>query len=187
MAPAPGEDRSIALALVNTELAPRGEALELLGDVASLTGWLRNRGLRVSGLGSAELEAVRTLRSAIRTVFTARAGSGSPPPRDAVAEINRAAGLAPSWPRLRWGEEGPRRERAWVRGATAGEIALATIAADAIETLHGATGERLRRCEAHGCTRLFIQDHGRRRWCSRTCGDRVRFARHYRRTHPSIS
>jgi predicted RNA-binding Zn ribbon-like protein len=34
-------------------------------------------------------------------------------------------------------------------------------------------------CEAHGCARIFFRTHGRRRWCSNTCGDRVRVARHY--------
>jgi predicted RNA-binding Zn ribbon-like protein len=182
-APAPGEDRSIALALVNTELRPRGEPLELLPDVPALIVWLRSWGLHVAGVDAADLDAVRALRTAIRSVFTTRTATG-PPARGAVAEINRAAALAPSWPRLRWGGQGLRPARSWVRGSTPAQIALAVIAADAIDTLHGDSGERLRRCEAHGCTRLFIQDHGRRRWCSRACGDRVRFARHYRRTHP---
>ena len=63
------------------------------------------------------------------------------------------------------------------------DIALAAIAQDAIATLIGETGPGLRACEAHGCIRLFIQEHARRRWCSTTCGDRVRVARHYRKVH----
>jgi predicted RNA-binding Zn ribbon-like protein len=185
--PAPGEARSIALALVNTELWPRGQAIDLLADGRTLARLLRDRGLPAppaTAIGEAELARVHALRAAIRAVFTARAG-GARAPRAAVDEVNRAAALAPRTPRLVWGPDGPRQATTWPADAGPLEIALAWIAGDAIETVRGASGERLRTCDAHGCDRLFIQDHGRRRWCSRTCGDRVRFARHYRRTHPA--
>jgi predicted RNA-binding Zn ribbon-like protein len=184
--PAPGEGRSIALALVNTELSPRGQTIDLLADGRTLARWLRDRGLPAppaTVIGDVQLARVHALRAAIRTMLTARAGGGRAP-RKAVAEVNRAAALAPRTPRLTWGPGGPRQATAWPVGAAPLEIALAWIAGDAIETVQGATGERLRACEAHGCDRLFILDHGRRRWCSRTCGDRVRSARHYRRTRP---
>jgi predicted RNA-binding Zn ribbon-like protein len=184
--PAPGEDRSVALALVNTEPAPRDQPLELLPDAPALARWLRARRLPAppaAAISAPELDRVRALRTAIRAVFTARAGDRRAP-RDAVADVNQAAALAPRVPRLVWGPGGARGETTWPPSAVALEIALAAIAADAIATVAGTNGERLLACEAHGCKRLFIQDHGRRRWCSRRCGDRVRFARHYRRTHP---
>ena len=185
--PAPGEDRSVALALANTELSPRGRTLELLPDAAALARWLRGHQLPAppaAAIAEPELDRLRGLRTAIRAVFAARAAGGRAP-RTAVADVNRAAALAPRVPRLVWGPAGARGETTWPASAAPLEIALATIAADAIATVLGTTGRRLRACEAHGCGRLFIQDHGRRRWCSRTCGDRVRFARHYRRTHPT--
>jgi predicted RNA-binding Zn ribbon-like protein len=185
--PAPGEDRSVALALVNTEVAQRGEPVDLIGDGDALAEWLHRHELpapRPSAIGDPGVARMRSLRTAIRALFTART-AGTRAPRSALAEINRAASLTPRVPRLTWDENGPRRATSWPADAEPFEIALATIADDAIATVLGATGERLRACEAHGCTRLFIQDHGRRRWCSRTCGDRVRFARHYRRTHAS--
>ena len=183
MAPAPGEDRSIALALVNTELSPRGRPLDLLADVPALVSWLRARGLPATQASVDDLAAVRALRTAIRAVFAARV-AGERPLHGPLAELNHAAERAPGWPRLVWGTGGPRRQTTRSSDSRALEVALASLAENAIETLLGASGERLRACEAHGCTRLFIQDHGRRRWCSRACGDRVRFARHYRRTHP---
>jgi predicted RNA-binding Zn ribbon-like protein len=185
--PAPGEDRSVALALVNTELSPRGEAIDLLPDGPALARWLRAHGLPApppASIGDDEVDRARGLRTAVRAVFAARA-AGARAPRSAVAEINRAAALAPRVARLVWGPRGPRWATTWPAVAPPLEIALARLADDAIATVVGATGERLRACEAHGCNRLFIQDHGRRRWCSRTCGDRVRFARHYRKTHPA--
>lgn len=44
---------------------------------------------------------------------------------------------------------------------------------------------RLRACHAPGCVLYFVQDHPRREWCSTTCGNRARSARHYRRHHSS--
>jgi predicted RNA-binding Zn ribbon-like protein len=183
--PAPGEDRSPALALVNTEIEPRGQRVDLLPDGVALSCWLGQHGLRVGRrgrVGGENLARIQELRSAIRLAFTARA-AGQAPPRRAIATINTAAGLVGSAVALRWTEAGPQRETVWAPDATAADRALAQLAADAIATLLGPTGERLRLCEAHGCNRMFIQDHRRRRWCSRSCGDRVRVARHYRKTN----
>lgn len=183
---APGEDRSVALALVNTELTPRGRTVDLLEDSSSLARWLRDHRLpapAAGAIGEADIAHVRALRAAIRAVFAARAAH-TRAPRAAVADVNRAAALVARVPRLVWGPGGPRRATTWPVAAAPLEIALATIADDAIATVLGTDAQRLRACEAHGCNRLFIQDHGRRRWCSRTCGDRVRFARYYRKVHP---
>jgi predicted RNA-binding Zn ribbon-like protein len=182
--PAPGEGTSWALALVNTEIEPRGRPVDLLPDGRALADWLRARGLKAGRsalMVDEDLGRVRELRTAIRVAFTARA-VGRRPPRAAIAAINSAAALVGSTPRLRWNDAGPGLETVWDRGSRPGDVALAEIAADAIDALVGDRGGRLRLCEAHGCNRMFIQDHRRRRWCSRACGDRVRVARHYRKT-----
>jgi predicted RNA-binding Zn ribbon-like protein len=183
--PAPGEDRSVALALVNTELERRGEKVDLLSDWPALARWLRGHGLpteRGADTRPSDLDRVRKLRAAVRLAFTARV-EGQRPSRSALRQINSASALAVRVTRLSWNGDGPGSQTLWPPEAPRLEIALATIAEDAIETLLGDTGAHLRACEAHGCTRLFIQDHGRRRWCSKTCGDRVRVARHYRKLH----
>ena len=186
--PAPGEGTSSALALVNTEIEPRGRAVDLLPDGRTLSDWLRARGLKAGRsalIANEDLSRVRELRTAIRAAFTARA-AGRRPPRTAIAAINSAAALVTSTPRLRWSEDRPEFQKVWDQGSPAGDVALAEIAADAIDVILGDRGDRLRLCEAHGCNRMFIQDHRRRRWCSRACGDRVRVARHYRkRTAPN--
>lgn len=183
--PAPGEDTSTALALVNTEIEPRGRPVDLLPDVRTLAGWLSARGLttgRSASVADQDLVRVRELRTAIRAAFTARS-AGRRPPRPAVATINAAAALVPSTPRLHWSGENPECETVWDEGARTMDVALAELATNAIDTLLGDCSDRLRLCEAHGCNRMFIQDHRRRRWCSRTCGDRVRVARHYRKAN----
>ena len=181
--PAPGEDASTALALVNTEVEPRGETVDLLPDGRRLAGWLRARGLterRLAAIADEDLERMRQLRAAIRTAFTARA-MGRRPPRGALTTINEAAALVACTPRLRWLESGPAQEIVWVEPARVTDVAFAEIAVNAITTLIGDRGDRLRLCEAHGCNRMFVADHRRRRWCSRSCGDRVRVARHHRK------
>jgi predicted RNA-binding Zn ribbon-like protein len=186
--PAPGEEASMALALVNTEVEPRGKRLDLLPDGRALASWLRGRGLtgrRGAAISEEDLERMRQLRAAVRTAFTARA-AGRRPPRSAIASINEAAARSPSVPRLRWTDSGPAQDTVWPPSARVIDAAFAEIAADAISTLLGDRGERLRLCEAHGCNRMFIVDHRRRRWCSRTCGDRVRAARHYHRLNGEI-
>lgn len=185
--PAPGEDVSTALALVNTEVEPRGEKVDLVPDGRRLAHWLHAQGLTDNSgavISDEDLDRMRELRAAIRAAFTARAG-GRRPSAAAMMTINAAAALAASWPRLRWKDGGPLREVVWAEGARPSEVAFAEIAANAISTMLGDRGDRLRLCQAHGCRRMFIADHRRRRWCSRTCGDRVRVARHYRKLNGS--
>jgi predicted RNA-binding Zn ribbon-like protein len=181
--PAPGEGASVALALVNTEVEPRGAAVDLLPDACALASWLRARGLtsrRRVAVTDADLEHMRRLRTAVRTAFMARA-AGRRPPRAAMAAINESAALVASTPRLRWIDGGPVRQIVWGTGVAGTDEAFARIAVNAISTLIGDRADRLRLCEAHGCNRMFIAEHRRRRWCSRTCGDRVRVARHHRK------
>jgi predicted RNA-binding Zn ribbon-like protein len=183
--PAPGEDRSVALALVNTEIVSRGDRVDLLADGRALARWLCRHGLptdRAAAIGSSDLQRVRELRTAIRQAFTA-CTEGERPSAGALRRINSAAALVPRGSRLSWNGDGPAGRTVWPAGAAKLDIALAAIGQDAIATLLGETGARLRACEAHGCIRLFIQEHARRRWCSTTCGDRVRVARHYRKVH----
>jgi predicted RNA-binding Zn ribbon-like protein len=183
--PAPGEDRSVALALVNTEIVRRGDRVDLLADGRALAGWLRRHGLptdRAAAIGSSDLHRVHELRTAIRQAFTART-EGERPSVGALRRINSAAALVPCGSHLGWNGDGPAGRTVWPAGAPKLDVALAAIAQDAIATLLAETGARLRACEAHGCIRLFIQEHARRQWCSTTCGDRVRVARHYRKVH----
>jgi predicted RNA-binding Zn ribbon-like protein len=187
--PAPGEERSRALALVNTALEPRGRPLELLPDERALGAWLQTHGItppRQTRLGADGLERIQQLRAAIRAVFTARARRQAPP-AGALDTINVAARLAAPVPQLGWTASGPERTSTAPGDAAPGDAVLAQLAADAIDTVTGETADQLRRCEAPGCNRLFLADHHRRRWCSRACGDRARVARHYRKHHPDAA
>lgn len=66
-------------------------------------------------------------------------------------------------------------------------IALAELAHESIDLLTGPGATNLRACHAPGCVRYFVRSHPRREWCSETCGNRARAARHYRRIRAARS
>lgn len=185
--PAPGENRSVALALVNTEIGPDDERVDLLTDARSLARWLRAHDLpraAVARIDPSDLARTRALRAAIRASFTAVLDGGRPS-RSEQKTLNDAAALTPRVGRLLWEADGPRVK--WISSSEPDSIdaGLSLLAVDAIGVIAGAHGERLRACEAPGCTRLFLQDHGRRVWCSEACGNRARVARHYEKVRRS--
>jgi len=54
---------------------------------------------------------------------------------------------------------------------------LAPVAVALVQLLTGSALERIRQCEAHNCTLLFLDStkSGRRRWCSMSsCGNRMK-------------
>jgi predicted RNA-binding Zn ribbon-like protein len=174
---APGEERSPALALVNTRrLSATGE-VDDLAEPQSATEWLRRHELPPASVGTDDLSRLTDLRTAVRELLTALAENRSPE-ADAVATLNAAARADAAAPQLAW-PAGPRREWHSTRPGSLDEV-VAALARDAIDVISGDLGELVRPCEAHGCVRFFFREHARRRWCSTTCGDRVRAARHQR-------
>lgn len=169
---APGEERSLALALVNTR---RVGDPDDLADAAGAVGWLRAHGLRVSALDN--VTPLTDLRTAVRELLAALAEDRAPDGA-AVDAVNAAARADAAAPQLTWAA-GPHREWRSTRPGSIDE-AVAALARDAIDVVGGDLGELVRPCEAHGCVRFFFREHARRRWCSTTCGDRVRAARHQR-------
>ncbi len=100
------------------------------------------------------------LRETVRSLFAA-ATTGAEPSADAIAELNRLARP----PHLRWGGNGP--------ALTPGDAA-AEVARTAIELL---AGGRLRQCGNPRCI-LYLLAAGRRQFCSDSCANRTRVARH---------
>lgn len=133
----------------------------------------------------AEQDPMRELRDALRVLAADRTADPRPVAAahhqqvaGAVATMNAASALAPSWPVLVDGslatrsDAGPEQRR------------LGEAAAEAVR-FFGSDPE-LRACLAPGCVLYFVKDHPRRAWCSSACGNRERAARHYarRRTEP---
>ncbi|HET6711913.1 CGNR zinc finger domain-containing protein [Amycolatopsis sp.] len=170
---APGEDRAPALALVNT----RRVAADDLATPALAASWLSSHGLTAAVADAAALSRLTDLRAAVRELLAALAEGGAPK-ATAVETVNASARADGAALALTW-HDGP--SSAW-HSTRPGSLdaAVAALARNAIEVVSGEFGPLIRPCEAHGCIRYFLREHARRRWCSTTCGDRVRAARHQR-------
>jgi predicted RNA-binding Zn ribbon-like protein len=124
------------------------------------------------------LAPMRGLRALVRRLLEAETDGRAPAEQD-VQALNAAASAAIGRPEL------IRQDGRWVRQdrpATADALdqLIALVAVDCMNVL--ASGRPVRRCAGPGCKLLFVGGHPRRTWCdSRTCGNRVRVARHTRR------
>ena len=192
----PGEDVSIALALVNTRLHGPDGPRDLLAEPADVRAWLAGHGLvpevgprgdgsdgdgrGSAGWGSAGWgDRLRELRESIRALLAARIDDTVPDVAD-LAAVNAALAAAPCVTSVAWDEGGPRvGQRRTARTDDPLAPALAALAADAGQLLAGLHAAQLARCSAHRCIRMFIRTHAARQVCSTRCGDRVRAARHY--------
>ncbi|QRP50657.1 ABATE domain-containing protein [Amycolatopsis sp. FDAARGOS 1241] len=187
-----GGEPLVALDLADTLAAEStpGDG-ELLTSPERSTAWW---GLQLPSLPASPapgLVPTLRLRAAIRELLEAHLDGRSPDPAS-VEEVNAVAASVPTSPRLgrepAAGSPSPEAElAAHTRWHTehGGNVALAAVAREAIE-LFGDAGRlsRLRRCANPDCTMLFLATNRRRRWCAGSvCGNRVRVARHYRRTH----
>jgi predicted RNA-binding Zn ribbon-like protein len=180
--PAPGEERSIALALVNTQHRNRRAFVDEIATCESLGDWLESRGIALSRLPSdAELERVDALREAVRNLMHATV-TGQPPAASALRALNDAATTAPRVPGLEWIADCGLVRRYATGGADAFGRAISAIATDAIELLTDERRGALIECSGPSCVRFLLKDHPRRHWCSAGCGERARAARYYRRT-----
>ncbi|MGW0166756.1 CGNR zinc finger domain-containing protein, partial [Streptomyces sp. NPDC003343] len=98
---------------------------------------------------------------------------------EAIGTLNR---LAQIWPELVWPTDG-HPTRTYRGPGTAADRAVQLLAHQAVQLFAGPDRDRLRPCLAPNCLLFFVKNHARREWCSPTCGNRMRVARHYRRHH----
>jgi predicted RNA-binding Zn ribbon-like protein len=174
--------------LVNTIYATEEGPVDGLSSPDELAAWLRANSNQLARPGEVDAESrlrdFRKLRAALRELFGA-AIEGDAPPKQALRTLNRMSKARPTYLQLDWLEsDGPRA--ALAEGADdAGTAALAEVASAAIELLGGERRGLIRACPAPRCVLYFVKDDPRRAWCSNTCGNRARVARHYRRHHPS--
>ncbi len=184
-------DEPVPVRLMNTIWADRYGVHDALETVGNLRAWLAAvHPDEEAGFAprSGDLQRFRALRDALRRVAAQitddqrpRATSVTMNLRAAVAEVNRSATQAPTWPQLTY-KHGQLRLTPTGRVAPV-QRAMSSIARDAMELVAGAERVELRACQAPGCVLYFVKDHPRREWCSVACGNRVRAARHYQRHH----
>jgi predicted RNA-binding Zn ribbon-like protein len=155
----------------------RWAVFESLHRSRDLADWLAAPPLelpRSLAVSETDLVAARDVRNACLTLLQATAHQ-HPPPRSAVATVNRAAAAPPLIPRLTMNSGGGSGVgRRWARPVTV-EAALSTLARELIEILAGPLAERVRECGGDNCGLVFVDTSrsGARRWCSmERCGNR---------------
>ncbi|WP_189303008.1 CGNR zinc finger domain-containing protein [Streptomyces albospinus] len=174
-----------------------GGVADDLADTAGLAAWVAERAALLDGaqdLGTPDeslLAAVRELRSAVRSLFARAVRPGPPsaadahrllPEDEAIRRLNAAAARVPTAPRLSWEPDAPPALRDLPAGTPpAADRLTAALARAAISFLHGPDRELLRACPAPRCVRYFVKDHARQEWCTPSCGNRARVARHHER------
>lgn len=166
-----------------------------LATPQDLTAWLGavgavehdSRRVATATVTAAELALARRLRDAVRRLAAQVTGDDRASVHfgacdglaveDAVRDVNEALTHLPA-PRITLTADG-RLQQDFTGGDCAVLAALARIAKESIALLTGPQADKLRACYAPGCVLYFVKTHPRREWCSVTCGNRVRAARHY--------
>jgi predicted RNA-binding Zn ribbon-like protein len=179
----PAGDEPLAVELHNTVYAARGTPVDGLADEAMAASWVAAMAdhLPEVAIGPVEdLASLHRLRTAVRAALHARTDR-RPVDRAVLDEINAASAGAPSIVVAEAvGDTGMRAVQRYP-GSASQAVLRSVLAASAIELISGDDGDRLRTCGAPGCVLMFLKDHPRREWCSASCGNRARQARHQAR------
>jgi predicted RNA-binding Zn ribbon-like protein len=178
-------DEAVPIRLMATIWADASGVHDDLGVGDDLDAWLDAVGVDRSDDHSTATEvalalrlrdAVRRLAAQVTNDERRAAASATDDVHTAIRDVNDVVRHLPV-PQLALAD-GVLRESSSNDGSavTAG---LARIAQESIALLGGADAAKLRACYAPGCVLYFVKTHPRREWCSVTCGNRARAARHY--------
>jgi len=167
-------------------------ALLAFGRQASLLGERDARRLEgVSKHRPAEAAAVFRLalevRESLYRLFGALADGKPVPPRE-LTRFNEY--LAAALPHLRVGREGTELQWSWSGSRDALDRVLWPVLRSAANLLTSDKRSRVRECSSETCSWLFIDRSPglRRRWCDmKSCGNRAKARRHYRRKKAAAS
>ncbi|MCU6708270.1 CGNR zinc finger domain-containing protein [Paenibacillus sp. J5C_2022] len=175
-----------SLDLVNTEVVRRGKRIELLSSPADLLHWceaIAAYGSRwaseVHGIVEQHKIVIRPhvmqLREWLRTDFEYAADGGNISDK-LVDRLEQSIAQAPLAFKLQAGEPA-------LLPTGQAEFALSSlIAYDALLFISERHPEALKRCSNPDCILLFVDDSGRRKWCSMSiCGNRHKAASFQRR------
>ncbi len=126
------------------------------------------------------LEGLAELRAVLRRLF-ANALAGAPFGSQDVHDLNAAAAAVPEFPQLDVGDPDAPALVVETRRLSPLTVALSAIARAGVELLGTEARDKLAVCRAPGCGNYYVATRADRVWCSATCGNRARVARHYQR------
>jgi predicted RNA-binding Zn ribbon-like protein len=170
---------SLWIDLLNTTPVIAGQALDLIGDPASLRRWAALAGLEAEGRADeGEVARTRDLRDLLRAGFEALA-KGRAPDGALVDRLNDLLADVSIRLNVERSEDAPAGIVLHSHETVAGDPLAVAAALDFARFATKAEPERLRHCANPSCTMVF-HDHGknnRRRWCSMAaCGNRDKVA-----------
>ncbi|MBO0848463.1 MAG: ABATE domain-containing protein [Pseudonocardia sp.] len=178
----------LSLDFVGTVGYRPAQHVERLTDREALRRWLLEAGLPSEGSAPTDddLAEARAVREALYHLIDSRVGdeptralrAAAPPGPEEVALLNRVAATPTPARRVSLEPTGA-VTLGWGRPDGVRPL-LSLIVRDAMDLLGGDQLERVRRCAAEDCRKLFLDSAPRpRRWCSaRACGTRQRVAAH---------
>jgi predicted RNA-binding Zn ribbon-like protein len=173
----------VAVDLIDTIALPGSPVRDdLLSDDDNAAAWWRLESARVPAGDVPDIQALRRLRIALRAAIEAVVDA-APVPEETVADLNFFMQSVPASTRLARTGSRLRTETRWHQ-EYGGNARLAFIATQAAEFLSDPSkAGLLRRCANPACRMIFVAVNPRRSWCvPGVCGNRVRVARHYRRS-----
>jgi len=163
---------SILVELLNT--SPGACGSEQLPDVAALSSFVvRQEISEIDSLTPADLDAVHALRAKLRAVFSATSTE------EAAELVNAVVAAAGTTPRLTNHDQHDWHIHYFAPHAALGDHLAAELGMALAFIVMAGERERLRRCEAPDCARVFVDlsRNRSRRYCdSRTCGNRLHVA-----------
>jgi predicted RNA-binding Zn ribbon-like protein len=186
---------ALCLDFINT-LGDRPRGLcELLRSHGDLLRWAEEAGIldradaqRLARRASrrrheaeAVLEVALSLRETLFRIFDSGRTGNRPPARD-LEILNGFLGWALASSRLSL--EGEGLQWAWEGLVTTPDGLLWPVIRSAADLLTSEQSARVKKCDSEVCSWLFIDRRrgGRRRWCDmKSCGNRAKAKRHYRR------
>lgn len=186
-------DEPAPVRLMNTIWADTGGVHDELTSPAALRDWLADvTDYDPTELGEStddEFTDALLLRDSLRRLAAHITDDARTAAHSAVGEVDEAVAavnrLVASRPHAELALRDGHLHTVTSRHASPTRSALADLGNEAIDLFTGAQAVDLRTCNAPGCVLYFVKSHPRRQWCSEACGNRVRAARHYHRTHPS--
>ncbi|MGK5529288.1 CGNR zinc finger domain-containing protein [Streptomyces sp. URMC 129] len=167
--------------LLNTVVGSR----DTLTDTAALRAFVADHAVsdvRLADLAESDLRAVRGVRARFAEIFAA------PSDRAAAELINALVAAAGTTPRLTDHDGHDWHVHYFAPGASVAEHLAADCGMALGFILVAGERERLRRCEAPGCGRAFVdlsRNRSRRYCSSRTCGNRLHVAAYRARQRES--
>ncbi|WP_100406984.1 CGNR zinc finger domain-containing protein [Bacillus solitudinis] len=175
----------LSLDLVNTELVRRGQREDLLLSKRDVLDWLHvmNKGnsffcdkllFEFEESTDQIFESILEVRNVLRANYELVAG-GQAIPNQFIAFLEKKIEAAPFTYKLM------NQKLVVIPVGEVKDILVSLIAFDAISLIAENKLDYLKRCANLDCVLLFIDESGRRKWCSmKICGNRNKVARFHR-------